>query len=39
MSKTKARGVYDVTESGVKYRDLPGEEMPKDGPDFLDKFK
>jgi DNA-directed RNA polymerase I and III subunit RPAC1 len=38
----KAKGIYDVTESGIEFRDWPHDgpdDLPKDGPDFLSRFK
>lgn len=37
--RSKAGGIYDVTEYGVKYRHLPGPQIPKDGEEFLSRLK
>ena len=32
-------GVYDVTESGVHFRHMPPLPTPKDGQEFLERFR
>ena len=38
-SMSNAGGVYSVTESGVHLQHLPSPPTPKDGQEFLERFR
>jgi hypothetical protein len=36
---SESGGIYAVTESGIQFQHLPAPPTPKDGKEFLERFR